>query len=149
LLTRTRRCRVSVVPGHSHKTFIPLGGIIPSPDAAATNASLPLSNKARHVVIHASVTSLSDDFIELDRDLLEHERDLEGEADEIESLTEELEAARMDAAPRDKKRSTRRLSWEYMIYVRPLPLPLLSSPARPPSRALHGSRPRARYRAST
>ncbi|GAA5938540.1 hypothetical protein JCM3775_002154 [Rhodotorula graminis] len=123
--------RVSVVPGHSHKTFIPLGGIIPSPAAAATNASLPLSNKARHVVIHASVTSLNDDFIELDRDLLEHERDLEGEADEIESLTDELESARLDAAPRDKKLSTRRLSWEYMIYALGCQLPpCLTSTAR-------------------
>lgn len=106
------------MPGHSAKTFIPYTGVLPAPDAGSTNASLPLSNKARHVVIHASVTALNDDFIELDRDLLEHERDLEGEAEEIETLTEELEAARLDAAPRDKKRSTRRLSWEYMIYVR-------------------------------
>ncbi|BGP42000.1 hypothetical protein JCM10449v2_005997 [Rhodotorula kratochvilovae] len=123
--------RVSVVPGHSAKTFIPYTGVIPSEANAANGTSLPLSNQARHVVIHAAVTALNEDFIELDRDLLEHERDLEGEAEEVEKLTEELEAARLDAAPKDKKAATRRLSWEYMIYALGCQLPpCLTSHAR-------------------
>ncbi|GAA5822649.1 hypothetical protein JCM3770_002854 [Rhodotorula araucariae] len=116
--------RVTVVPGHSAKTFIPYTGVLPTDASATTDTTtLPLSNQARHVVIHAAVTALHEDYIELDRDLLEHERDLEGEAEEVEKLTEELEAARLDAAPKDKKAATRRLSWEYMVYALGCQLP--------------------------
>ncbi|GJN92936.1 hypothetical protein Rhopal_005979-T1 [Rhodotorula paludigena] len=120
--------RVSVVPGHAAKTFIPLQGVVPGPAADTVDLS---KKPARHVVVHASVTALSEDYVELDRDLLEHERDLDGDEEEVEKLTSELEAAKLDASPKQKKAATRRLSWEYLIYAFGCQLPpCLTSPSR-------------------
>ncbi|GAA5906705.1 NAD(P)/FAD-dependent oxidoreductase [Sporobolomyces salmoneus] len=111
--------RVSVVPGHAHKTFVPYAGVLPQ-------ESTPRS--AGHVLIHASATSITDKYIELDRDLLEHERDLEGDSEEVEKLTEELQDARLDAVQSKKALAGRRISWDYMIYALgcTLPPPLYS-----------------------
>lgn len=107
--------RVSVVPGHAQKVFIPYGGVLPAPPPAPA----PI---ARHVIIHASVTAITDEHIELDRDLLESERDVGGDEDEVEKLTNELEKAKLGAeSPRERRQATRRLAWDYLIYVRFVP----------------------------
>ncbi|GAA6033811.1 hypothetical protein JCM8097_000353 [Rhodosporidiobolus ruineniae] len=114
--------RVSVVPGHAEKVFIPYSGVLPAPDP---------ENKptlSRHVIVHASVTSINEDFIEVDRDLLENERDLDGDENEVSKLTDELEAAKLEAPEEEKDPATRRLSWDYLIYSLgcTLPPPLVS-----------------------
>jgi hypothetical protein len=73
---------------------------------------------ARHVIIHATVTSVSEDWIEVDRDLLEHEADFEGDDEEVAKLTDELEAAKLGAEEDEKTPATRRLSWDYLVFVR-------------------------------
>ncbi|GAA5853693.1 hypothetical protein JCM3766R1_000592 [Sporobolomyces carnicolor] len=111
--------RVTVVPGHARKTFVPYAELLPSESTPRT---------AGHVLIHAAATSITDKYIELDRDLLEHERDLEGDEDEVEKLTEELQDARLDAVQGKKGLAGRRISWDYMIYALgcALPPPLYS-----------------------
>ncbi|GAA5881251.1 hypothetical protein JCM16303_004864 [Sporobolomyces ruberrimus] len=111
--------RVSVVPGHANKVFVPYGTLLPKESAPRA---------AGHVLIHASVNSITDNYIELDRDLLEHERDLEGDRDQVESLTEELEDAKLDAEKSKKGLAGRRIKWDYMIYALgcTLPPPLYS-----------------------
>lgn len=99
---------MSVVPGHANKVFVPYGTLLPKESAPRA---------AGHVLIHASVNSITDNYIELDRDLLEHERDLEGDRDQVESLTEELEDAKLDAEKSKKSLAGRRIKWDYMIYV--------------------------------
>ncbi|BGP18291.1 hypothetical protein JCM10213v2_006351 [Rhodosporidiobolus nylandii] len=96
-----------------------------SPAAAAE----PAAHLARHVIIHASVTSINEDFIEVDRDLLEHERDIDGDENEVAKLTDELEAAKLEASVEEKDPATRRLSWDYLIYALgcTLPPPLAST----------------------
>jgi hypothetical protein len=86
----------------------------------AKGPGVPTSSHApaRHVIIHATVTSVSEDWIEVDRDLLEHEMDLEGDDEEVAKLTDELEAAKLGADEDEKAPATRRLSWDYLIYVR-------------------------------
>lgn len=163
--------RVSVVPGHAEKVFIPYTGVLPvtpadtavapsstdpkvsedtaaekpkssdpeKPAAAKTaeeavkeaaallakGPGVPASSHppARHVIIHATVTSVSEDWIEVDRDLLDHEVDLEGDDEEVAKLTDELEAAKLGAKEDEKAPATRRLSWDYLVYVRLPPFP--------------------------
>ncbi|GAA5976385.1 hypothetical protein JCM11641_005997 [Rhodosporidiobolus odoratus] len=160
--------RVSVVPGHAEKVFIPYTGVLPAPPSStppkptgadsteASNAAATAVAKAvegikeaaqeaadaspeetavapqpltRHVIVHASITSINEDFIEVDRDLLEHERDLDGDENEVAKLTDELEAAKLEAEPEEKESATRRLSWDYLVYALgcTLPPPLVSS----------------------
>ncbi|GAA5821939.1 hypothetical protein JCM10212_005155, partial [Sporobolomyces blumeae] len=111
--------RVSVVPGHAEKVFVPYTGVLPTDEKARC---------AGHVVIHASATSITDKYIELDRDLLEHERDMSGDDDEIERLTEELEDAKLEASQSRKALAGRRLGWDYIVYALgcTLPPPLVS-----------------------
>ncbi|GAA5967323.1 hypothetical protein JCM3765_005601 [Sporobolomyces pararoseus] len=111
--------RVSVVPGHANKVFVPYSGVLPQ-DSAPRSAG--------HVIIHASVTSINDKYIELDRDLLEHERDIGGDQDEVEKLTEELQDAKLDAERSKKALAGRRINWDYMVYALgcTLPPPLYS-----------------------
>ncbi|GAA5874416.1 hypothetical protein JCM8547_005393 [Rhodosporidiobolus lusitaniae] len=165
--------RVSVVPGHAQKVFIPFTGVLPvapsetdpKPPASSTKdtdadkenkdvtkkgddkekkgdeavvaavkeaareaqkeAAEPVSKLplARHVIIHASVTSVNEDFIEVDRDLLEDERDLDGDDEEVAKLTDELEAAKLEAPSDEKDPAARRLSWDYLIYALGCTLP--------------------------
>ena len=100
--------RVSVVPGHARKVFVPYKTLLP----AETDP-----RPAGHVLIHASATKITDQYIELDRDLLDHERDMEGDEEEVEKLTEELEDAKLDAVKSKKALAGRRIKWDYMIYV--------------------------------
>ncbi|BGP26297.1 hypothetical protein JCM10295v2_005243 [Rhodotorula toruloides] len=109
--------RVSVVPGHAQKVFIPYGGVLPSPPP-------PPAPFSRHVIVHATVTAITDEYIELDRELLENERDVGGDEDQVEKLTSELEEAKLDAdSPREKRQVTRRLAWDYLIYALGCTLP--------------------------
>lgn len=99
---------VSVVPGHARKVFVPYKTLLP----AETDP-----RPAGHVLIHASATKITDQYIELDRDLLDHERDMEGDEEEVEKLTEELEDAKLDAVKSKKALAGRRIKWDYMVYV--------------------------------
>ncbi|GAA6014387.1 hypothetical protein JCM10207_005444 [Rhodosporidiobolus poonsookiae] len=155
--------RVSVVPGHAEKVFIPYTGVLPKPKPAeddsiktaepasdASPSSSPAKTAAekakeavaaadasgsipgdltRHVFIHASVVSINEDFIEVDRDLLSHERDMDGDENEVSKLTDELEAANLEASTEEEKEAaTRRLSWDYMVFALGCALPpVLSS----------------------
>lgn len=118
--------RVSVVPGHAPKVFVPYQNVLGTPAsstaaATATAAAPPplAPPKARHVFVSAAVTELHDGYVELDRDLLEHERDLEGDEEEVDRLTAELEHSQLEAdGTRAKKEAARRLKWDYLIYVR-------------------------------
>ncbi|GAA6037498.1 hypothetical protein JCM8097_008218 [Rhodosporidiobolus ruineniae] len=105
--------RVSIVPGHAEKVFIPFTSVIPKP-----NENNP-STLSRHVLVHASVVSITEDYVEVDRDLLEHERDLDGDEDEVSKLAHELETAKLDG----QTGATRRLSWDYLIYALGCTLP--------------------------
>ncbi|GAA6019820.1 hypothetical protein JCM11491_000283 [Sporobolomyces phaffii] len=111
--------RVSVVPGHAKKVFVPTAGLLPKEETPRPSG---------HVIIHASATAITDKYIELDRDLLEHERDLEGDQDQVDKLTEELQDAKLDAEKSKKALAGRRISWDYMIYAlgSTLPPPLYS-----------------------
>ncbi|GAA5893934.1 hypothetical protein JCM6882_003132 [Rhodosporidiobolus microsporus] len=115
--------RFSVVPGHSEKVFIPYKGTLP------TEPPEDGTPPARHVIIHAAVTSINEDFIEIDRDLTEDERDLDGDENEVAKLTDELEAAKLEAPVEEKDPAARRLSWDYLIYALgcTLPPPLCSN----------------------
>ncbi|GAA5922678.1 hypothetical protein JCM1841_001101 [Sporobolomyces salmonicolor] len=124
--------RVGVVPGHTEKVFIPYSGVLPADSAPpsvspATSPAAPSRPRPRHVVVHASIVSLTDDYVELDRDLLEHERDIEGDENEVEKLTEELEESRLEER-QAKVPTGRRLSWDYLVYALgcTLPPPLVS-----------------------
>ncbi|KAG0658932.1 hypothetical protein C6P46_005552 [Rhodotorula mucilaginosa] len=128
--------RVSVVPGHAPKVFVPYQNVLGTPAsstaaATATAAAPPplAPPKARHVFVSAAVTELHDGYVELDRDLLEHERDLEGDEEEVDRLTAELEHSQLEAdGTRAKKEAARRLKWDYLIYALgcTLPPPLAS-----------------------
>lgn len=108
--------RVSVVPGHAPKVFVPYQNVLGTP---STSPASTLSHAKRHVFVSAAVTALHDGYVELDRDLLDHERDIEGDEDEVERLTAELEQAQLDAEGKQaKQHAARRLKWDYMIYVR-------------------------------
>ncbi|GAA5977761.1 hypothetical protein JCM10908_005083 [Rhodotorula pacifica] len=113
--------RVSVVPGHAPKVFVPYQNVLGAPSQAP---------RARHVFVSAAVTALHDGYVDLDRDLLEHEQDhLEGDEEEVDRLTEELEHAQLEAEGRTaKKAAVRRLKWDYLIYALgcTLPPPLAS-----------------------
>ncbi|POY70925.1 hypothetical protein BMF94_6103 [Rhodotorula taiwanensis] len=118
--------RVSVVPGHAPKVFVPYQNVLGTP---STSPASTLSHAKRHVFVSAAVTALHDGYVELDRDLLDHERDIEGDEDEVERLTAELEQAQLDAEGKQaKQHAARRLKWDYMIYALgcTLPPPLAS-----------------------
>ncbi|GAA5846077.1 hypothetical protein JCM11251_003703, partial [Rhodosporidiobolus azoricus] len=115
--------RFSIVPGHAEKVFIPYTGTLPT---ETPKDGAPLE---RHVMIHAAVTSINEDFIEIDRDLTENERDLDGDENEVAKLTDELEAAKLEAPEDQKDPAARRLSWDYLVYALgcTLPPPLTST----------------------
>lgn len=120
--------RHSVVPGHSHKSFVPFTNLLDAPVLSEEQCPAPTQadqKKLQHMIVQSSILNITPSHVEVDSDLCE-----------IEGLSEpELRLASDDdqrgkvcccATPEggctgpQKRCAGTRIPYEYLVYVRHL-----------------------------